>query len=80
MNSQEMFFNGFLHMVTPMLADQKRLIYNCSVQTLDATKKTCKEQGMIRMDGERMSGQLDNDDDISGNTILLILLGPIVLI
>ena len=52
-----MFFYEPLHMDMPALADQQEFIYITSVQTQDVVWKTCQEQWMIGMDGERESGR-----------------------
>ena len=63
-----MFFCGLLHMDTPVLADQQKLIFVISVQILDAVWRTCQDQKMIGMDGTRdakksmLSVQLNDDD------------------
>ena len=54
-NSLAMFSHGFLHMDTPVLTKQQRLIYISSVQTLDAVKRTYQERWQIGMDVERVS-------------------------
>ena len=52
-----------------VLADQHKLAYICSVQTLDAVRKTCQELWMIGNGAERetantvLSGQVDDVAD-----------------
>ena len=56
-----------LHMDTPVLASQQKLIFISSVQTLNADWRTCQKWWMIGIDGEKESresvlpAQLDDD-------------------
>ena len=54
-NSKVMFSYGLLHIDVPVLANQQRLKYTSYVQTLDAVKRTCKEQWKIGREWERES-------------------------
>ena len=61
--------SGLLHMDTPVLGDQWKLMFITSVQTLDAIKGTCQEWWLIGMDSKRvlkecvLSASLDDDND-----------------
>ena len=66
MNLWAIFSYGLLYMDTPVLADQQRLTYISSVQTVDAAKRTFLEWWIIGIDSKRdsvQSTQLDIDDD-----------------
>ena len=64
------FFYGPHHVDVPVLADLQEFIFIISTQTQDLVWKTCWEQWMIGMDGERESGRfvlsvwLDEEDDV----------------
>ena len=53
----------------PVLVDQQEIIYISTVRTKNVVWKTCREQWMIRMDGERalrksiLSTLIDDDDE-----------------
>ena len=44
---------GLLHMDTPVLADQEKLTFISSAQTLGAVLSTCQMQWSIGMDDQR---------------------------
>ena len=64
-----MFCYGFLHMDTPVLADQQKVIFTISVVTLDAVKRTCQKQWLTVGDSKKESKEFvllschDNDAD-----------------
>ena len=41
-NSKEKFYYGLLHMDTPLLADQQKLLYFSMMEKLDAVLRTYK--------------------------------------
>ena len=52
-----MFFYGSLHIDVTVCVDQQEFIYNSSEWTQDAIRKTCWEQWIIKVDGEKESGK-----------------------
>ena len=69
-------FNGLLHMDTPVIADQQKLTFIGSVQTLDAFEMTSQEQLLIGMDGKRVSKEsvlLTSFEDDNTNLVDLII-------
>ena len=68
--THEMIFNRPQHMDMPVLTDQQELIYISSVQTQDIVWKTCQEQWMKEIDGEKeprksMFVAWTGDDDLT---------------
>ena len=69
-------FYGLLHKDTPVLANQQKLTFISSVQTLDAVEKTCQARWQTEMDSEKESKESvllachdDGDDLLSGMEI-----------
>ena len=63
MNSKVTFSNGLQHVDMPVLAGQQRLTLISTVQTLDAVKRICQKQRMIRINDERDPMLLVQFDD-----------------
>ena len=77
MNSFVAFFYGPLYLDVSELADLQELVNISSVRKLDVVWKTCQEQWMIGMDGERErereSEQLEDDEDDDDDVLFNII-------
>ena len=54
MNSHVMFSHG--HISTPVLPNKQKFTFICSIQTINALKRTWQEQWLTGIDGERFKG------------------------